>query len=882
MADTYTVKAGDTLSAIARAHNTTYQQLAAINGISNPNYIAIGQVIKLSGSGSSGGGSSSSNAAVIKQFNLQSNVENTLLATWSWDRSNTENYQVEWQYYTKDKVWFTGDDGTTEYKYSTFQIPNNATQVRFRVKPISKKKKQGDSEVSYWTASWTSRKTFNVSNELPPPVPSTPGIEVTNTKLTLTLDNLPAETTQVDFQIVRDDDPKKVTTVSKQAVKTGHVSYSCGVTAGSRYKARCRARRGSLVSDWSAYTANTDTAPAAPKEIITIKALSETEVQLDWTNVTNAESYTIEYTTEKRYFDSSSEVQSKSVDASVAGHAEITGLEPGDEYFFRVRAEKGSQRSPWTPIKSIIIGKKPSAPTTWSSTTTVISGEPLNLYWVHNSEDGSSQKFAYLELTIGDNPTQTIKVNNDRPEEDKDKTSVYSIDTTLYVEGTKILWRVQTAGITGKPGDWSVQRTVDIYAPPTLELSVTNQNGDSIGTVSSFPFYVSALAGPVTQAPVGYHLSIRSNESYETVDNMGEPKTVSPGEEVYSKYFDISNEELLVVISAGNIDLENGIEYTVVCTVSMNSGLTAQASYEFDVSWEEVSYSPNAEIAIETDAYTASIRPYCENRTYTHYQVLGISDQYVKQETVLPDVYHIKEMPFTTTTGEPVFLGATPDSVNTYYCTIEDSTLIEGVTLSVYRREFDGSFTELATGLDNTESTFITDPHPALDYARYRIVATTVDTGTVCYHDIPNYPVGGKSIIIQWDEAWSNFANPDSTDEFSQPPWSGSLLKLPYNIDVSDKNNLDVSRVAYIGRKRPVSYYGTQLGESSSWSTTIPKDDKETLYALRRLSIWPGDVYVREPSGTGYWANISVSFNLNHKSTTVPVSISLTRVEGGI
>lgn len=43
----YTVKKGDTLSAIARRYNTTYQALAAYNSISNPNLIIPGQIIKI-------------------------------------------------------------------------------------------------------------------------------------------------------------------------------------------------------------------------------------------------------------------------------------------------------------------------------------------------------------------------------------------------------------------------------------------------------------------------------------------------------------------------------------------------------------------------------------------------------------------------------------------------------------------------------------------------------------------------------------------------------------------------------------------------------------------------------------------------------------------
>lgn len=45
----YTVQAGDTLSGIASKFGTTYQELARINNISNPNLIYVGQVIKVNG-----------------------------------------------------------------------------------------------------------------------------------------------------------------------------------------------------------------------------------------------------------------------------------------------------------------------------------------------------------------------------------------------------------------------------------------------------------------------------------------------------------------------------------------------------------------------------------------------------------------------------------------------------------------------------------------------------------------------------------------------------------------------------------------------------------------------------------------------------------------
>ncbi|KRN58532.1 LysM peptidoglycan-binding domain-containing protein [Limosilactobacillus secaliphilus] len=49
----YTVKSGDTLSGIASQYGTSYEALAQLNGISNPNEIYVGQVLRLGGSSNS-------------------------------------------------------------------------------------------------------------------------------------------------------------------------------------------------------------------------------------------------------------------------------------------------------------------------------------------------------------------------------------------------------------------------------------------------------------------------------------------------------------------------------------------------------------------------------------------------------------------------------------------------------------------------------------------------------------------------------------------------------------------------------------------------------------------------------------------------------------
>lgn len=904
MAKTYTVKQGDTLSEIAYKQfgdASKYKAIAAWNNISNPDLIRVGQVLYLENPGTSSTASATSKTGykvTIKQFGLQANTDNTLFVTWYFYNLHTDHYSIKWEY-KSGGTWFEGstsqkgDNTGREYWEDTWSYPDHAEVVRVSIKPISKTyTDENDVERTYFTGEWVTAQPYFYPDKLPPSKPPAPSVTIKNSQLTAKVENLDLNATDIQFQVVKDD--STVYKTGMTAIVTNQASYTCTVASGSEYKVRCRAHRDGLYSDWSDYSSNAGTAPYAPSMIITCRATSETSVYLEWTGVSNATSYDLEYTTDKKYFDGSDKT---TVESGIEfNHFEKTGLESGQEYFFRVRAVNESGSSAWTSPKSVIIGKAPAAPTTWSSTTTVITGEPLYFYWVHNAEDGSSQVSAILEL-IADGHKQQISVKNSTNEDEKDKTSVYKFDTSGYSEGATIQWRVKTCGITGDYGEWSIQRTVTVYAPASVGLSVTDKKGFSLDVVESFPFYINATSGPYTQKPVSYHVVITSNEFYETVDSKGNPTTVNKGGQVYSRHFEADSAslqnnpyELVLELSAGNLDLADDISYTVKCTVSMDSGLTGEETATFIVRWSEPSYTPNASIGFDPDTLAAYIQPYCRDLHVVYREVTFSNRIYKKTNTTL-DFVHGGPVPNAkTTTGEPVFYGIVaegsdsngqPITRDVYYCMVEEGGLVSGVTLSVYRREFDGSFTELATGIANTGSTSVTDPHPALDYARYRIVAIDNATGAVSYADLPGHPIGEKAVILQWDEVWSNF---DTTNEdaLSQPVWSGSLLKLPYNIDVSDSHAPDVEHIEYIGRKHPVSYYGTQTGVTSSWRVDIPKNDIETLYALRRLAVWMGDVYVREPSGSGYWASVVVSFSQTHCELIIPVTLNITRVEGGV
>lgn len=913
MAD-YIVKRGDTLWGIASTFgsrisgntiNAKIDTLVSVNGIKNRNLIYVGQEINFSNSGNTSSSAAASTtpiatAPTVTGFGLKSTEESgdtknrAMFATWKWDRtSTTKCFKAHWQYYDPDMgQWVLGVEQETSSAdewncYHTYSAPESATKVRFWVMAVSATYTEKDSsgnnvEKQHFTdATWSAVKEYDFSNN-PPLTPPVPDVQINTDTLVLTasISNIVAselDAVGVKFNIVQDN---SVSLGDSDAITidttSNYVAYQYTVTPGHTYTVRaCTVAANGKTSGWSDFSGSEGTQPSAPTDLSVrrdthVDEENDTQtysVFLEWSSVPNATHYAVEYTNVKSNFDTAGvSVSSESTEDSTPSiRIGISSSDLGYTYYFRVKAVNEDGTSDPSDIVELPIGVLPGPPSTWSTSDSAFVGESMELNWIHNPTDNSKQTYAQIALKINDAENWDeleVMVNQTDANDTEEVTKKYTYGTAvsykgnLYfkmdtnhpdLENAKVQWKVRTAGVTDilSNDSWSVERTIYIYEKPTLGISMTSDmagTGSLITTLNSFPFYIRgnlSLTDYSIQRPVGYHVQIISNNYYVTVDDVGRTKNINPGDAVYSKYFNTSSNPLVVEMSANNVDLESGIDYTVCCTADMSTGLSVYNQYDFIVSWVDIEYAINADISIDTEAYTALITPYCREKI-------------------------------------PTVIGEGDDSYTTY----EDGDLVENVTLSVYRREYDGSYKEIATGIPNN-NTAVTDPHPALDYARYRFTAKDTRTGALSFWDMPGYPVNGSAVILQWAETWSTFDAGNSTAT-EGPSWSGSLLRLPYNIKVTDKRKSEVSLVKYAGRKYPVGYYGTQVDETSQWSVEIPKDDKDTIYALRRLSLWSGDVYVREPSGMGYWANVTVSFNQSYDDVKIPISLDITRVEGGV
>jgi len=930
---------------------------------------------------------------------------------------NFKEYRLYWSYkvpgvknpytppYTSVTSWNVGT--------ATYSVPSNASSVTLKVKVIYEKKGKKPPTVSDKNV-----KTIYISaaSDYVPAKPTLSHTLVGN-NLTISSQITPAELQKGTdrlvislFQFYSNFDGSEVQTNYRNDSylwyngSTQKAAWTVAIEPGFYYRYTAINNNSHLgynseQSDWSA---NVYAAAAKPTSF-SVTTENSKAVRLWFDVLGYVEGYEVQWATRKDYLDTTELITTSGMSEAQTWDEEdrtsmshrvrhvVNNLEPGNVYWFRIRAKSGSfGNSPWSDIYKQILGKSPGPPSTYSSKTSARLGEEVNLYWVHNTQDGSNQVNAQIALYANLNVTdddlltaQYIDVPNpwldDLDETNDNKTVFYPLSLTTIgnytvMDGDTIRWKVRTKGvyteelkdavenfdivtpsiqsatstvsvelqnspiintaytyvtifinrtrgmhlaqdsdaysISGnvltidfdhikshiKPstqlglriaykygnegyGDWSELRSISVYSNPEAQIalrtgwSIDPENPSDIdpiydvepvNEITSYPIAVTMGSTPASQKVISYNLKIiNAGEEYETYNAYGEPITVGSHEIIYQKYFDVdtdskdSNTKTLILYPT-DVSLMSGEQYTFELEAYMESGLSAIAPLKtVSVSLgDSVNFFPLAVITPDPDNYMAYILPYC----YDDIEDDGSGD--------------IEE-------------GITIDDVNTEY-------LSDNVVLDVYRIETDGSFTLLRPNIPNNGWTSITDPHPALDYARYRIVARKINTAKANYIDYLDEEMGVHSLVIQWNETWVNYRLNDITlaaqsfadqdllldDAMIVPSQQQGLLVLPWNIDTSEDFKQDVSLVEYIGREHPVSYYGTQKGQTASWSTDIDKQDKDTLFKLRRLSNFMGDCYVREPSGTGYWANVQVNWSQTHNEPAIPVSISVTRVEG--
>lgn len=852
-------------------------------------------------------------------------TDRTVYAQWAFKNDTTsdrvgaiynvlDKFSYKWIYKTKNGTKFVGSEGTvnkTAYTGGesrifriTYTPPENAFSVFIYVWPESTKD-SNNNNVEYFKGDTSVLASYNVVKLLTLETPTLSRVEVDPDDLTgnrmiiemrisendlyTNFINIEIYDTSIlsinrnsvsgDFKGAGSFVYKDVNSGASQTAyikRTGGKPANGGIVIerfnminGHSYIVRCQAIYSELTttknnktyykdidacSDWSDYSEEIIPKPDKPdiNKNLNIKTIEDDPKTKEFrfkltilgdgsseSPMPGATSHEIQYLFNSKEFDVSTQSPQSITLDNKATVATINVTE-GGKYYFRMRAINAAGESYWSDISNgSVTGRRPSPPTTWSNVTTakIYSDDDVKLYWVHNSADNSDEVSAKVHIRNSRVPTlgytHVVSASSRKPNETAylDLKKLFSItDSTINAlkptDGDTIYWKVQTRGsyssssIDDTYSDYSIERSIRYWLMPTVTVMAPSR-------VTVFPINVSIVGGSTNQKMIAYNLSIYSaSQTYEVMDPFTRTRKVIPsGALLYSVTESINAIEHTHTLVAGiSYDFVNFRNYRIAVTATFESGLTAsnECSFMLDIAPNDYDLS-DTDVTFLENTMTAQIDISCKDRN--------------------------------------------------------GNGVTSGVSIDVYRINYDGSFSLVEKGAKDIHK--IIDPHPNLKTARYRIIAINDKNGSIDINDLDAISVNIPEIVINWDEEWFTYEEDTSALTYVDPQWTGSMLRLPYNIDISEDRDFDVSLNEYIGRKNPVSYYGTQVREKGTWKVDIPKSDAETLFQLRRLSVWPGDVYVREPSGLGYWANVKVKMNINHCDLVVPVTINVTKVEGG-
>jgi len=774
--------------------------------------------------------------------------DGTVIARWKFNTgSTTEHFSIYWEYWnTTNGIWVLASGSgssvpTSSYEtisgvrwFQTTWSPSGAaetsTSVRIYVDPIPKSGSKW-SHGGVYSKSITNPKWTNLHGQaLEPPKYD---IDWYGNLIRLNVTSMPALVQDIVYYRSQNGGASKSWMAS-----TPNTPVSMTPANGTYYQFQARWRLdkktlGELSLPSEIYYGR----PMRPTNLTAKVVSCDSEsgsVRLDWKDSgSTGDKYLVEWSEDPEAWDNHADVESSEEpgepDGNNNGWRTIGGLEPGKTYWFRVKRgeSKAEEAYEWSDYAcvgkssstlqvSCVMGTVPAAPTLGQVPSTAVVDEPLTLSWTHNSEDGSAQTAYQLQVYKGSWSTVSTGTTS--------QTFTVSPSTQGFTDGDTLQWRVRTKGAldTGSSADWSPWSStgsVTVWAKPASTIYAPS-------TVEQMPISLEIEVGSTSagNTPTRYWLNVVADEPYEAVGPDGEPVWVAEGETVWSGEAvpgDDGCDESgwSVSLTVVDIRLNPGATYVVNGGCYTSQGLKSDATpatFVADINQTAVS-GCDADVTFDRATMAATVMPRC--------------------------------------TDGP------------------EGELLQGVTLSVWRL---GDPNEMiGEWMVNDGHAICLDAHPTFGTCTYRIVATDSTSGAQGFSDVI-INISAPGIVIQWDEDWS-----EPTNDMEGISFSGQRLILPFNVDVTEQWSKQSSLNEWAGRKSPVSRYGTQRGHTATWSCVVNRyRGLDQVNAVRKLATYMGDVYVREPYGSGYWAHVDVaSLGAVHGSPAVQVSLNVTRVD---
>ena len=348
--------------------------------------------------------------------------------------------------------------------------------------------------------------------------------------------------------------------------------------------------------------------PHAPSNIkVNATAISGTvRITWDWT-WKDAQSAVIAWADHEDAWESTDEPETYTINNTHAGEWNVSGLETGKRWYFRVRLVKGSGESgvygAWSALAVIDLSSAPAVPTLSLSQGVIAKGGSVSAFWAYVSTDGTSQDYAEIceaRLT-GDGILYGDVI----------ATSETAQHLTLYADplgwqtGETHYLCVRVVSASGRVSDaWSDPVPIVIADALSVEIESTSLAEQEITVEDNTRTVLSLTAMPLTAKITGAgtggttSLVIERAEDYhmdrpdETDFNGFAGETIALFSQTGEGEITINREDLIGA-------LDDGANYRMIANISDSLGQSDSKELIFEVHWTHQAVKPEGSVRMQ-------------------------------------------------------------------------------------------------------------------------------------------------------------------------------------------------------------------------------------------------------------------------------------------
>ena len=537
--------------------------------------------------------------------------------------------------------------------------------------------------------------------------------------------------------------------------------------------------------------------PTAPENVVlTATDISGTvNAAWDWP-WDEADSAEISWADHSDAWESTDQPETYTISNLHASKWNISGLETGVTWYFRVRLISSTGENvvygPYSDIYSIDLSSAPSTPVLVLSDAVITKDGSVTANWAYVTTDGTSQ--AYAEICEATITSDGITYGDIIAHVESAQYVTIEAAEAGWETGKSYLLAVRVTSASGHTSDsWSVPVPITIAEPLTCEIASTSleditvtyddETTREVKALTAMPLSIQvtgAGAGGTTilaiERAADYHMDRPDETEYDGYE--GETifvKTYS-GEDSIS--IEVDDPDLIGI-------LDDGAPYRIVAVVKDGLGQTDEASLDFEVHWEHQAEEPTASCTIDEDNLIAVI-------------TATAPESYIDGDVV--DIYRL-------TADRP-------------------ELIVEGGSYGVA----------------------YVDPYPALgEGCGHRIVNRT---GNGDYITSENKPAW---IDLDEDDDDVIYLTSCIID------FGKDSVRLPYNLSVTNDWEKDFKETKYLGGSIQGDWNSGVSRSSKITTASIISDDQVTIRGMRRLATYAGICHVRTPDGSSFAADVQVS-----------------------